>query len=79
MKGGEALCLAVPAKVIEKEENQSLGLVEVGGARVKVNFSLLPSIKVGDYVLVHAGFAIGKILESEAKETLALWEEMQKY
>lgn len=58
-------------KVTKKEGAK--GVVSTGGLRREVNFSLLPAAKRGDYVLVHAGFAIGKINEAEAKKTLELF------
>jgi hydrogenase expression/formation protein HypC len=68
------MCLGIPAKVISIEE--SMADVEVGGAIRKVNIQLLSEVKIGDYVLLHAGFAIQKIDEKEAEETLKLLEEL---
>lgn len=68
------MCLAVPMKVVELEG--SFGKVEVEGVKRKVSFQLLPEVKLGDYVLVHAGFAIEKINEEEAKRTLELLTEL---
>jgi len=68
------MCLAIPMKVIEADG--PFGKVEVEGVKRKVSFQLMPEVKVGDYVLVHAGFAIEKINEEEAKRTLQLLTEL---
>jgi len=52
------------------------GLVESGGLRKMANFSLLKSVRAGDYILMHAGFAIEKVKESEAKKTLRVLMEL---
>jgi len=68
------MCLAIPAKVIEKKG--STANVDFGGGVIReVNISLVEADK-GEYVIVHAGFAIQKIDENEAKRTLELWNEM---
>ena len=64
------MCLAVPARVIKLNANSAR--VEVAGIVRNCNVQLLTEVKVGDYVLLHAGFAIEKIDESEAKETLRI-------
>ncbi len=53
-----------------------LGLVELGGVVREVSFMLLPDARVGDYVLLHAGYALQKVDEAEAEETLRLLAEM---
>ena len=68
------MCLAVPAKIVEIE-NQ-LVTVEVGGLTRQASIALLPDAELGDYVLIHAGFAISKIDEQEALETLSLFEQL---
>lgn len=71
------MCLGIPAKVIQIDQlNQ--GKVDYLGTQVKTNFSLLENIKVGDWVIVHAGFAITKLDEEEAQETLSLLREIAK-
>ena len=67
------MCWAVPAKVMEIDEDT--GTVELSGTRREVGFHLLENVSVGDYVLVHAGFAIQKLDPAEAKETLRLLQE----
>ena len=69
------MCLSIPAKVIEIDG--ASGVVDCDGNRVEANFSLLKDVGVGDYVLVHAGFAIQKYEPQDAAETLAIWEEMK--
>ena len=64
------MCLAVPMKLVERQE--TLGVAELGGVRREVSLMLQPEARVGDYVLVHAGYAIGLVDEAEANETLEL-------
>ena len=62
------MCLGIPMKVIKIDGDE--GTVESGGLRKKANFSLMRSVKPGEYVLLHAGFAIEKIKDAEARKTL---------
>jgi hydrogenase expression/formation protein HypC len=68
------MCLAVPAEVVELQGN--LALVDFGGVRRRIAVSLVPSVQLGDYVLVHAGMAIEIIDLEEAERTLALIREV---
>lgn len=68
------MCLAFPAKVIEI--NESLATVEKSGVRRSASLMLLPDAKVGDYVLIHAGFAMQIIDEEEVRIRDALIAEM---
>lgn len=68
------MCLAIPMKVLEV--NGALGLVEVGGVKRKVDLSLVGEVHAGQYVVVHAGFALSVTDEDDAKKTIALFEEM---
>lgn len=68
------MCLAVPAKILRVEENSAQA--EVGGVLRKISLDLCPEVAVGDYVLIHAGFAIERMDEEEANETLSLLREM---
>lgn len=70
------MCLAVPGKIINVEGNQAE--VDFGGVVRKVNVSLVESAP-GDWVVVHAGFAIEKVDEEEAQETLKLWQEVLEH
>ena len=74
LKGADSMCLAVPAKIVDQID--MLATVEIGNVRRKVSMMLLPDARVGEYVLVHAGFAIQAIDETEARRTLALFEEL---
>jgi len=70
------MCLAIPMQIIEKEGVN--GKVSQGGVVYDVNFTLLPEAQIGDYVLVHAGFAIQRLDETEAGKTIQLFAEMFK-
>lgn len=63
------MCLAIPGKIIKIDGIS--GEIDFGGFTKKVNLMLLPDSQVGDYVLVHAGFAISKTTEEDALETLS--------
>ncbi len=68
------MCLAVPVRVVSIDGNEAE--VEIGGVRRRVSIMLTPEAKVGDYVLLHTGYAISVIDEAEAQETLKILEEM---
>jgi hydrogenase expression/formation protein HypC len=70
------MCLAVPLLLTEKKGDE--GVAEMAGVKRKVNLSLLENPKVGDYVIVHSGFAIAVLDQAEAKETLSLIREYVK-
>ena len=74
------MCLAIPGKIVEivDEENQ-IAKVEVGGVRRNINTGMLDETRVGDYVLIHVGFAMSKIDEKEAEKTLRLLQELGSY
>jgi hydrogenase expression/formation protein HypC len=67
------MCLAIPMKLIRRDEVS--GVAEVDGVEREVSLLLQPDAAVGDYVLIHAGYAIGTIDEEEAQITLALLRE----
>ncbi len=71
------MCLAVPTKIVKIEKDQ-IAEVVLSGVRMKVSLVLLPEAKLGDYVLVHVGYAINILSEEEAKETLKLLSELEK-
>jgi hydrogenase expression/formation protein HypC len=71
------MCLAIP--VLIQEIDGSEALVEIGGVKRKISLVLTPETKVGQYVIIHAGYAIGVLDEEEARETLKLLEEMAAY
>ena len=70
------MCLAIPGKIIKKI-NPAEAEVLMGKIKKIISIDLLPEIKEGDYVLVHAGFAITKVNFREAKEIIEAWEEVQ--
>ena len=70
------MCLAIPGKIIRIKRKDDLATVDYGdGTKRIINISLV-NVKIGDYVLVHAGFAIEKIDEIEAQKTLDIFREM---
>jgi hydrogenase expression/formation protein HypC len=73
------MCLAIPGKIVElMDEETQLAKVEVGGVRRNVHLGLLDrnELALGDYVLIHVGFAMSKVDEKEAEETLRLLREL---
>jgi len=70
------MCLAIPGKIVEIDNKKESATIDYGdGTKRKANVTLV-DVKTGDYVLVHAGFAIEKLDEKEAQETLDLFREM---
>ena len=69
------MCLGIPVKVIEVLDS-NMGKVDYQGTKIKASFTLVDDIKVGDWVILHAGHAISKLNEKEAQETLRLFEEI---
>ena len=71
------MCLALPARLIEKRADD-LGVVELGGVKKEISLALLDDneIAVGDYVIVHVGYALTRLDAEEAERTLALFAEM---
>jgi len=80
------MCLAVPAKiksVIKSSKNISAlpgkeALVDFGGVEKRISLGILDGVKEGDYVLIHAGFAIGKVSKTEAEDTFKALGELKK-
>ena len=68
------MCLAVPMRIIEVKGDE--GFVESSGLKRKANFSLIKGPKIGEYVLLHAGFAIERVKEKEAKKTLKILRDL---
>jgi len=76
------MCLAIPGKIVEIVDAENhLAKVDVGGVRRNVNIGMLDEdgVGVGDYVLIHVGFAMSKIDEAEAQETLRALQEIGAY
>lgn len=75
------MCLGVPGKVVAIEDNElgmTMGKVSFGGITKEICLAYLPDVQVGDYVIVHVGFAISKVDEQEAQEVFALLQEMEE-
>jgi hydrogenase expression/formation protein HypC len=68
------MCLGIPAQVMELAE--SVAVVDVGGVRREVSVELLDDVATGDWVIIHAGFAIQKLDPEEAEKTLQLFKEI---
>ena len=71
------MCLAVPARVIEKDGDKAVA--DAMGNRWNIRVTLTPEVEVGDVVLIHAGYAIAKVDEEEAKKTWELFEEIAAF
>ena len=72
------MCLALPVKVIEVGRGPAgdMGLVDLGGLKKEISLALLDDVQVGDYVILHVGYALSKLDTEEAERTLALFAEM---
>ena len=68
------MCLGVPAKILETRDGAAV--VELGGVRREISMMLIDDVSVGEWVIVHAGFAIEKLSEEAAEQTLALFREI---
>ena len=75
------MCLAVPAKILEiyERDNLKMAKVDFGGARREACLDYVPEAKVGDYCIIHVGFAISLLSEVEAQETLAMLKEIDQF
>lgn len=69
------MCLALPARVIDIDDTQH-GHVDLGGVRKHVSFALLDQVAVGDYVILHVGYALTVMDAEEAEQTLRLFAQM---
>ncbi len=69
------MCLAIPALVVELRDNDN-ALVELAGVRKEISLALVEGVAVGDYVIVHVGYALNKLDPEEAAKTLRLFAEM---
>ena len=70
------MCIAAPAQIVEINREDNYLFADFGGARQQAKMDLLPDVEVGDYVLIHAGYAIEKLSEEAAQESLEAWEEL---
>lgn len=69
------MCLAIPAQVVELREGDN-AVVDLAGVRKEISLSLVEDVCVGDYVIVHVGYALNKLDPDEAARTLALFTEV---
>ena len=74
------MCLAIPGKIsaIFEEDGMLMGKVDFGGVVRTVCLAYLPDARIGDYAIIHAGFAISQLDEAEAQRTLALLNELEE-
>lgn len=70
------MCLAIPGKIIKKINTEEAQVL-LGEIKKTIRIDLLPNVVEGEYVLIHAGYAISKINEKEANEVLSAWREIQ--
>jgi hydrogenase expression/formation protein HypC len=70
------MCLAIPARVVEVRPNQQ-AIIDLAGVRKEISTALLESVEVGEYVIIHVGYAIGKIDAEEAQRTLEMFAELE--
>ena len=68
------MCLAIPARVVELQSND-IAIVDLGGVRKDVSLALVEDVAVGDYVIVHVGYALTRLDPEEAEKTLAVMAE----
>ncbi|MDP3440731.1 MAG: HypC/HybG/HupF family hydrogenase formation chaperone [Azonexus sp.] len=69
------MCLAIPAQVVELREGDN-AVVDLAGVRKEISLALVDNVAVGDYVIVHVGYALNKLDPEEAAKTLALFVEL---
>lgn len=69
------MCLAMPAKITEMMDDD-MAMVEVGGVTKEISLGLVEGVGIGDYVIIHVGYAISRLDAEEAEKTLKLFEEM---
>jgi hydrogenase expression/formation protein HypC len=69
------MCLAIPVKVVELGAGDT-AIVDLSGVRKEISLALLSDVQVGDYVILHVGYALSKLDPEEAEKTLALFAEL---
>lgn len=69
------MCLAIPVKVVDVGADDT-AIVDLGGVRKEISLALLDGVQVGDYVILHVGYALTRLDPEEAEKTLALFAEM---
>ena len=68
------MCLALPAKVVRLDAGAGLATVELGGVSQEVSLALVDDVGIGDYLLIHVGYALQRLSEDEALRTLAMFD-----
>ncbi|MEZ5626585.1 HypC/HybG/HupF family hydrogenase formation chaperone [Denitromonas sp.] len=68
------MCLAIPARIVEKLDGDA-ARVDLGGVRKEISLALVDGAEIGDYVIVHVGYALSRLDPEEAAKTLALFEQ----
>ncbi len=71
------MCLGVPLRIVEIKEG-NIAIADMGGSTLEISTIFTPEVKVGDYVLVHAGFSISILSNEEAEEIISALEELEK-
>ena len=69
------MCLALPARIVELRGNE-FGVVDLGGVRKEISLAMVDDVQVGDYVIVHVGYALSRLDTEEAEATLRLFAEL---
>lgn len=69
------MCLALPAEIVSIDESREMAVVALGPVKKEISIALLDEVSVGDFVLVHVGFALHRLSPEEADRTLALMRE----
>jgi len=69
------MCLAIPVRVVERLGDDA-AIVELGGIRKQISLALVDGVQVGDYVILHVGYALSRLDPEEAERTLALFAEI---
>ena len=72
------MCLAIPARVVELRDGDN-AVVDLAGVRKEISLALVDNVVVGDYVIVHVGYALNKLDPEEAAKTLALFAEIGQF
>ncbi len=70
------MCLALPAQIVEIDPGSNSAIVSLDGVRKEISLALVEDVGIGDYVLLHVGYALSRVSEDEARRTLALFAEI---
>lgn len=71
------MCLAMPARIVQIIDNNR-AIIDLGGVQKAISTLLVDDVKIGDYVIIHVGYALSKLDEQEAQKTLKLFQEVVK-